>query len=421
MAGPTPVSALIHAATMVTAGVYLVARLSFLFVLSPTAMAVVAAVGAFTALFAALAALAQNDLKKLLAYSTVSQLGFMVLGVGLGAFWQATFHLVTHAFFKACLFLGAGSVILACRHEQDLRRLGGLRQRMGQTSKTFLVAALALAGVPPLSGFFSKDAILHFVHASAPAGLAGLAQAVYWIATLAALFTALYAFRLYFLVFEGEPRSEAAAQARESGAAITAPLWILAGLALFASVWGWPWRPFAMLTRSGLREPLFQNFTHPVFAAADGDLGVASAAAGQGLLAQMGLAAAVALAGVGLAFWLWRRGGEARLAPLLATRPGRLAARGAQNAFGTETLVRWAVVLPFAALAALAHEVIERFAIDGLLVGGARRLAGGASRALRIVQNGDLQRYAAVMAIAAVLAVAIAIGFWTQLFTLGGS
>src|SRR5204862_4063710 len=160
MAGPTPVSALIHAATMVTAGVYMIARMNFLYVMTPTAMTVVATVGAITALFAGSIGIAQNDIKKVLAYSTVSQLGFMFMGVGVGAFAAGIFHLFTHAFFKACLFLGSGSVIHGMGHEQDIRKMGGLKAKMPITFWTFLIASLALSGVPPLAGFFSKDEIL---------------------------------------------------------------------------------------------------------------------------------------------------------------------------------------------------------------------------------------------------------------------
>ncbi|HVT46012.1 MAG TPA: NADH-quinone oxidoreductase subunit L [Thermoanaerobaculia bacterium] len=210
MAGPTPVSALIHAATMVTAGVYMVVRSNVLFRLSPEAMLVVAVVGAFTALFAATIGIAQNDIKKVLAYSTVSQLGFMFLGAGVGAFSAAIFHLMTHAFFKACLFLGSGSVIHGCNGEQDMRKMGGLRHYMPTTRMTFLVATIAIAGIPPLAGFFSKDEILagafvtRFESLGAPLMYVPL---VCWLlGMLAATFTAFYMFRLYFMTFEGSYR-----------------------------------------------------------------------------------------------------------------------------------------------------------------------------------------------------------------------
>jgi NADH-quinone oxidoreductase subunit L len=196
MAGPTPVSALIHAATMVTAGVYMMARMHFLYALSPTALSVVATVGALTAIFAATIGLAQNDIKRVLAYSTVSQLGYMVLGVGAGAYAAAIFHLTTHAFFKACLFLGSGSVIHAMSGEQDMRKMGGLKDKMPYTFWTFLISTLAIAGIPPLSGFFSKDEILWKAFSGG--------HAVLWLLGFAgAGMTAFYMFRQVFMVFFG--------------------------------------------------------------------------------------------------------------------------------------------------------------------------------------------------------------------------
>jgi len=199
MAGPTPVSALIHAATMVTAGVYMVVRSNVLFRLSPTAMLVVATVGAVTAIFAATIGIAQNDIKKVLAYSTVSQLGFMFLAAGVGAYTAAIFHVMTHAFFKACLFLGAGSVIHGCGGEQDMRKMGGLRKYMPKTRMTMLIACIAIAGFPPLAGFFSKDEILAttFEHHGF----------LYFLGMVAATCTAFYMFRLYFMTFSGDYRA----------------------------------------------------------------------------------------------------------------------------------------------------------------------------------------------------------------------
>src|SRR2546428_8607365 len=198
MAGPTPVSALIHAATMVTAGVYMVVRSNVLFRLSPVAMMVVALVGAATAIFAATIGLAQNDIKKVLAYSTVSQLGYMFLGAGVGAFTAAIFHLMTHAFFKACLFLGAGSVIHGCGGEQDMRKMGGLRKYMPQTRWTMLVATLAIAGMPLFAGFYSKDEIL--------AGAFAFHHGIWFLGAAGAGLTAFYMFRLYFMTFSGHYR-----------------------------------------------------------------------------------------------------------------------------------------------------------------------------------------------------------------------
>jgi NADH-quinone oxidoreductase subunit L len=231
MAGPTPVSALIHAATMVTAGVYMIARLSHLFVLAPATLAVIAGVGAATAVFAALMGLAQNDIKKVLAYSTVSQLGLMFLATGVGAFSAAVFHLFTHAFFKALLFLGAGSVIHAMGGEQDMRRMGALRSRLPATFATMLVATLAIAGIPPLAGFFSKDEILWKAWEGLFAGTdraQGLVLGV--LATLASAMTAFYMFRLMAMTFFGSARgsAEAHSHAHESPWTMTLPLAVLA-------------------------------------------------------------------------------------------------------------------------------------------------------------------------------------------------
>src|SRR5207302_1472879 len=206
MAGPTPVSALIHAATMVTAGVYMVARLNFLFALSPAAMTVVATVGALTAIFAASIGFFQYDIKKVLAYSTVSQLGFMFIGVGVGAFWAGIFHLMTHAFFKACLFLGSGSVILACHHEQDMRKMGGLREYTPITRWTYLAACVTIAGFPVASAFYSKDEILWKAFTARGLWAPWIGPAIYLVGTIAALGTSFYMFRSYYMTFTGKYR-----------------------------------------------------------------------------------------------------------------------------------------------------------------------------------------------------------------------
>ncbi|MCA1825750.1 MAG: NADH-quinone oxidoreductase subunit L [Myxococcales bacterium] len=206
MAGPTPVSALIHAATMVTAGVYMVARLNFLFALSPPAMTVVAVVGVLTALFAASIGFFQYDIKKVLAYSTVSQLGFMFIGVGVGAYWAGVFHLMTHAFFKACLFLGSGSVILACHHEQDMRKMGGLKSYTPITRWTYLAACWAIAGFPWASGFYSKDEILWKAWTAENLTAPWIGPAIYIVGAIAALGTSFYMFRSYYMTFTGEYR-----------------------------------------------------------------------------------------------------------------------------------------------------------------------------------------------------------------------
>lgn len=225
MQGPTPVSALIHAATMVTAGVYMVARMHFLYSLAPVTLEVVAAVGVLTALFAATIALTQTDIKRVLAYSTISQLGYMFLGAGVGAYGAAVFHLMTHAFFKACLFLGSGSVIHAMGGEQDMARMGGLRRYMPYTFWTFAIAVLAIAGTPLTAGFFSKDEILWQAFSS-PHG-----SPVLWVLGVAgAGLTAFYMFRQFFLVFFGECRADHHTQAHlhESSKAMTLPLVVLA-------------------------------------------------------------------------------------------------------------------------------------------------------------------------------------------------
>ena len=257
MAGPTPVSALIHAATMVTAGVYMMARMHFLFSMSPVALGVVATVGALTALVAATIGLAQFDIKKVLAYSTVSQLGYMVLGVGVGAYGAAVFHLMTHAFFKACLFLGSGSVIHAMGDEQDMRKMGGLREKMPLTFWTFLISTIAIAGIPPLAGFFSKDEILWLT-------FSGGHPFLWLIGFAAAGMTAFYMFRQVFMVFFGENRADEHTKEHlhESPPVMTYPLIVLAVGALFAGFLGVP----PALGGSNILEHWFE----PVFAGGQG-------------------------------------------------------------------------------------------------------------------------------------------------------
>jgi len=231
MAGPTPVSALIHAATMVTAGVYMVSRSSFLYVLAPISMTLIAVVGVATAIFAASIALTQNDIKKVLAYSTISQLGYMFLALGVGAFSAGMFHLLTHAFFKGLMFLAAGSVMHALANEQDMRFMGGLRKKIPKTFITFLIGAFAIAGIPGLSGFFSKDEILWQAYSSPAGGF------WFWlVGAVAAGLTAFYMFRLIFLTFYGEARWKPDTHAHESPNNMTIPLIILA---IFSVVGGY--------------------------------------------------------------------------------------------------------------------------------------------------------------------------------------
>jgi len=235
MAGPSAVSALIHAATMVTAGIYLGARCNLIFTMSPTAQSVVLIVATFTAFFAAAIAITQHDIKKVLAYSTVSQLGYMFMAIGAGAYAIAIFHVVTHAFFKALLFLGSGSVIHALSGEQDIRYMGGLRKYIPLTALTFLVGTLAIAGVPLLSGFFSKDSILAILYEEG--------YTVFWLVGLiTAGLTAFYMMRLYFLTFEGETRMEYKVKSHihESPGSMTIPLIILAVLSVIGGYLGFP-------------------------------------------------------------------------------------------------------------------------------------------------------------------------------------
>ena len=295
MEGPTPVSALIHAATMVTAGVYMVARCSALFVLSPDAMLLVAVVGAFTAIFAASIGLVQNDIKRVLAYSTVSQLGYMFLACGVGAFGAGVFHLMTHAFFKALLFLGAGSVIHALSGEQDMRRMGGLRTRIPVTFWTMMAGTVAIAGFPPLAGFFSKDEILWRAFSSSQG------HWLLWaVGVLAAGMTSFYMFRMIFLTFLGKPRmsQEVDSHVHESPKVMTVPLGLLA---VGAVVSGWVGIPHLIGQYVFHLPQYFEHFLAPVLAhpaATEG--GHASEGLEWGLMA---LSVATALFGL----WLARR------------------------------------------------------------------------------------------------------------------
>jgi len=308
MAGPTPVSALIHAATMVTAGVYMIVRLNVLFLLAPATMFVVALVGAGTAIYAASIGLVQNDIKKVLAYSTISQLGYMFLAVGVGAFSAGIFHLVTHAFFKALLFLGAGSVIHAMSGKQDIREMGGLRAAMPVTFWTFLIATLTISGVPLLSGFFSKDEILW----QAFSGARG--HWLLWlVGFLAAGMTAFYMFRLVFLTFYGKCRAdeETKAHIHESPKVMTVPLMILAVLSIFGGYWGVP----AIL--GGANH--LHHWLAPVLANENGTIQLEAPHYPHALeFLLMGLSVAVAAVGIYLAWVFYIRKPET--APGLARR-----------------------------------------------------------------------------------------------------
>jgi NADH-quinone oxidoreductase subunit L len=397
MAGPTPVSALIHAATMVTAGVYLVARNAYLFTLAPAVMATVTLVGAATALFAAVIAFAQTDIKKVLAYSTVSQLGFMFIGVGSGVFWAGILHLVTHAFFKGCLFLGAGSVMHGMGDETDIRKMGGLFKKMPQTAITFLIATVAATGIVPLSGFFSKDAILAGAHGSHNEALAWAGPAAYVVGSLAALGTAFYMTRLYVLTFLGKPRTHAAEHAHESSAAMTFPLWVLSIAAIVAVALAWP---------LGAHPEWFKHFTDPVFHPAYARLEVEEESLTQ-LLKAFGIAWVIAAAGTAIAIGMYWRG--------LTALPGRLAAalprtyRLVADKFRIDELYELLVLEPVRVAADILWRVVDVFVIDGLVNLVARAVAWTGS-IFRLAQNGDVQRYAAVMAVAAAVILWVVLG-----------
>jgi NADH-quinone oxidoreductase subunit L len=259
MAGPTPVSALIHAATMVTAGIYMIARSNILFTLAPLTMDIVAGIGLFTAIFAATIGLFQNDIKKVLAYSTVSQLGYMFLALGVGAYTGAVFHVMTHAFFKALLFLGAGSVIHAMSGEQDIRYMGGLKKHLPITYYTFLIGTIAIAGIPPFAGFFSKDEIL--AHAF------GYNKFFWFLGVLGSLLTAFYMFRLFYLTFYGKFRGteEQHHHLHESPKSMTIPLVVLAILSVVAGFIGIPEVLGGNHILHSFLEPVFVNSNYRMF------------------------------------------------------------------------------------------------------------------------------------------------------------
>jgi NADH-quinone oxidoreductase subunit L len=369
MEGPSPVSALIHAATMVTAGVYLVARSSPLFFAAPEAQMTVAGIGAFTALLAALIALTQNDLKRVLAYSTVSQLGYMFLALGAGAAGAAIFHLFTHAFFKALLFLAAGSVMHAMGNVIDMRRFGGLRRLLPTTHWTFLCGAAALAGFPFLSGFWSKDEILAAAAEAPHHHLFYLT--LFWVGLITAGLTAFYTFRAYFLTFTGEERvpPEAGHHAHESPPVMTVPLMILAVGAVGAGFLATPFRDFLSRT-----ETLGVHADHVMH---------------WGLMAFSG---AVALAGIATAWWMYAR--QPGLAGKVVARLHGLYQLSV-NKFHLDELYDFFIVRPLAGFAAFCR-ILDLYVVDGLvdLVGQLPRLLG---QLFRPVQNGLIQFYALAM------------------------
>lgn len=401
MAGPTPVSALIHAATMVTSGIYLFCRVSYLVVLSPTAMITIAMIGATTALVAALIAFTQKGIKKILAYSTVSQLGLMFLGIGVGAFWAAFLHVVTHAFFKACLFLGAGSVMHGNGDEEDVTKLGGLRKEMPVTWATFLVSTFAITGIIPLSGFFSKDAILHAAHTQHIAGYHSLQTVAWVLGTLTAACTAFYMMRAYFLTFEGERSKEAKTpHAHESASMMTGPLVVLAVLAVVALVHG---LPIMHIDRGGVQvtQTLMENFLDPVFRTTN-DL-VAQKQFLElpkdhgSMIGPWIQAWIIAIVSGGAAFFIYRRflpGGGS----LQALEPLR---KFSFNKFFVDEVYDFLIIKPITFFARILHKVVDAIFIDSVAVHGTAWLTSRTGAVLRYLQTGDAQMYAAVMSLAA--------------------
>ena len=410
MEGPTPVSALIHAATMVTAGVYMVARMHPLYSRAPLAMFVVAAVGAATAFYAATIGVLQTDIKKVLAYSTVSQLGYMFLGCGVGAYAAGIFHLMTHAFFKGLLFLAAGSVIHAMGGEQDMRKMGGLRKKIPITYWSMLMATLAIAGIPGFAGFFSKDEILEAAR-SGP-------QANFWLWLLAvtgAAITSFYMFRLVFLTFFGKPRyDEKKVHVHESPGSMTVPLIILA---ICSVVGGWVAAP-----RLVGGTDYFEAFLHPVFAsyvtpamAAQEALGgaaeaVATSSPGMELLhALTGIPVILAVLGLLLAWWFYIRKPDA-------------AKHAMQSMHGLYTLVynKYYVDEIYGALIVrpllwISTNVLWHFVDETLIdgtVNGTARVAREAGGQLREIQSGNARSYASWVVVGAVGFTLLLIALW---------
>jgi NADH-quinone oxidoreductase subunit L len=389
MAGPTPVSALIHAATMVTAGVYMVARLNAVYVIAPAALAIVALVGAATALFAAIIGFAQNDFKKVLAYSTVSQLGFMFAGVGTGAYGAGVFHLYTHAFFKAGLFLCAGSVMHAMSGSGDITRMGGLRSRLPWTHLVFFVCWLAICGVPLFSGFFSKDAIV-----AAAFGTHIYGESLAWVGTVvgaallaAALGTAFYMSRLYFLVFTGPSRADAHTQAHihESPIEMVAPLVILAVGAAIGGLVGIPGALFG--------HPEWNVLGHWLEPALGAEMHVSA-----GVEVGVMLASTVAaVGGIGLAYLFYGNGYRQPALKFGAAFPGPVSL--ARQAFKVDQLYGLIIIRPLKALSRALFRFVDRIVIDKVLVHGTALVVDIGARIARTFQVGDVQRYLAVFAV----------------------
>lgn len=369
MEGPTPVSALIHAATMVAAGVYMLCRAFPLF--TPEALTVIAWIGGITALLAALMALQQDDIKRILAYSTLSQLGYMVMAIGVHAPSAAMFHLTTHAFFKALLFLGAGSVIRALRHKQDIWQMGGLRARMPTTYRTFLIGTLALCGLFPLSGFFSKDSIL-----AAAAGQSG-SPILFGIGILVAGLTACYMFRLFLVVFRGSPRSSAAAQAVESPGTMRWPLVILAVASCAAGFFGIE----GFVARALGMEP---SHDYAVLAGAFSFFAL--------------------LMGGSIALALYQK---AETDPVQRRLP--VLSSILRDRLYLDAICEILVLLTHETLSHLAVR-LDRLVLSGFAVRGAHSAADLAGRMLRMLQTGNLQTYAFLIAVGVVILIYAIVG-----------
>jgi NADH-quinone oxidoreductase subunit L len=380
MAGPTPVSALIHAATMVTAGVYMVARCSVLYALAPTALTVMAIVGAVTAVMAATIGLVQNDIKKVLAYSTVSQLGYMFLGMGVAAFSAGIFHVLTHAFFKALLFLGAGAVIHAMHDEQDIRKMGGLKHHLPTTYKTFLIAAIAISGIPPFAGFFSKDEILWKAFSSEHGSI------VLWaLGVFGAGLTAFYMFRLVILTFEGEKRYGSDVHPHEAPKTMTVPLIILAFLSIVGGFVGVP-------------ESLFggnalEQWLEPVFAPAYDILRVHPHPVEITEYILMAISVGIAAAGIYGARVVYLR--RADLAEAWKTRYA-LAYKLLLNKYYVDEAYDATVVRPTVVVSeGFLWKGIDVAVIDGI-VDGSAKLVARIAQGVRRIQTGIAQQYATI-------------------------
>jgi len=377
MEGPTPVSALIHAATMVTAGVYMVARSSVIFASSETAMLVVAGIGAFTAIFAASIGIAQTDIKRVMAYSTVSQLGYMFMALGVGAWIPAIFHLITHAFFKALLFLGSGSVIHALSGEQDMRRMGGLRSRIPYTYWTLLSGAIALSGIFPFAGFWSKDEILGITFKDG-------AYIIWAVGLVAAFITAFYTFRLIFMTFWNESRMEPEVEkhVHESPWSMTVPLMVLGGLSLVGGFLGFP-------PEAGV----FHHFLEPVFEPANEILGIHHEAFGAIDLTLMIVSVAVAVSGVILAYFFYVR---QRDLPEKAGAAAQPLYKAIYNKWYIDEIYDATVVRLVIDGSRFLWRSFDAAVIDGI-VNGVGKLWEVSGAAVRPAQTGKVQNYAGMM------------------------